>query len=114
MGGCAPYVMEQTSPPAYAPFTMYLAGLKLHQLLPLCNSEAKSTNPIVTAIVLQANSLETKGAVGTRVLHRYTVGTILPHRTHTRRNRTHGGYGYIPTRNLRSVPRNPQYTFYLW
>jgi hypothetical protein len=47
-----------------------------------------------------------------RVCHGYTAGTISQHPTRTRRNRTRGGYGYIPTRNFRGMPRNPRYTPY--
>jgi len=49
-----------------------------------------------------------------RVPHGYTVGMFFSHRTHTRRNRTHGGCGYIPTRENHGLPRNPRYISYPW
>jgi hypothetical protein len=48
----------------------------------------------------------------TRVRHGYTAGTDFIDRTRTRVHRTRGGYGYIPYRFTRGMPRNPRYTLY--
>ena len=70
-----------------------------------CTSIYWLGDPIPASIELPPNILS-------RVCHGYTAGTIFPHRTRTRRNRTLHGYGYIPTRNFRGLPGNPRYTYY--